>query len=200
MIQNRMNRSHDHRSSRSTISLLLCAVFAISTASPTAAQKTKIGYDKSAAFSKFRTYSWARPELPASRPILYEYVVETIDNELSAKGLQRVNSNGDLIVIPTGGMEYGSNLPSATPILPVYSGPPPSVNATMWTGASPVGGTGPMVAEGSLTLEFVDHASNKVVWNGTVREKFDPTEKEKSLTLAGKAVSKLLKKFPPKSR
>jgi hypothetical protein len=200
MIEKRINSSHDHRSSRSTISFFVCAVIAIGSASPTAAQKTKIGYDKGADFSKFRTYSWAQPEMPASRPISYEYVVETIDKELSAKGLQRVNSNGDLIVIPTGGMEYGSNLPSATPILPVYSGPPPSVNATMWTGASPAASTGPMVAEGSLTLEFVDHASNKAVWNGTVSEKFDPTEKEKSLTLAGKAVSKLLKKFPPKGR
>ena len=200
MTQKRMNRSHDHHSSRLTISCFLCVVIATGSASPAAAQKTKIGYDKSADFSKFRTYSWAQPEMPASRPILYEYVVKTIDNELSAKGLQRANSNGDLIVIPTGGMEYGSNLPSATPILPVYSGPPPSVSATMWTGANPAINNGPMVAEGSLTLEFVDRASNKVVWNGTVSEKFDPTKKEESLTLAGKAVSKLLKKFPPKGR
>jgi hypothetical protein len=46
----------------------------------------------------------------------------------------------------------------------------------------------------------VDRSSNKVVWNGTVTEKFDPTQKEKSLTLAGKAVVKLLKGFPPKNR
>src|SRR5262249_33842867 len=182
----------------SRISCFLSAVIAIGSANPAAAQKVRIGYDKSADFSKFHNYSWAQLEMPASRPILYEYVVKTIDSELNAKGLQRVNSNGDLILIPTGGMEYGSNLPSGTPILPVYSGPPPSVNATMWTGANPAATSGPMVAEGSLTLEFVDHASNKVVWNGTVREKFDPTQKEEALTLAGKAVSKLLKKFPPK--
>lgn len=193
-----MNRSYDNHSSRSTISFSLCVVIAIGSASPGAAQKTKIGYDKTADFSKFRTYSWAQPEMPTSRPILYEYVVKTIDNELNAKGIERVDGNGDLVLIPTGGMEYGSNLPSGTPILPVYSGPPPSVNATMWTGATPAASSGPMVAEGSLTLEFVDHARNKVVWNGTVSEKFDPTKKEESLTLAGKAVSKLLKKFPPK--
>ena len=200
MIQKRMSRPYEHHSNRSTVWCFFYVVIAIGSASPAAAQKTKIGYDKSADFSKFRTYSWAQPEMPASRPILYEYVVKTIDNELSAKGLEKVNSNGDFIVIPAGGMEYGSNLPSGAPILPVYSGPPPSVNATTWTGANPPISSGPMVAEGSLTLEVVDHARNKVVWEGTVSEKFDPAKKDEWLTLAGKAVSKLLKKFPPKGR
>jgi len=163
------------------------------------AQKIKVGYDKSTDFSKFRTYNWAQPQTPATRPILYEYVVTTIDNQLTAKGLKKTDINGDLTLIPTGGMEYGSNLPSGTPILPVYSGPPPSVNATMWTGANPASSSGPMVAEGSLTLEFVDRTRNQVVWNGTVSEKFDPTQKEESLNLAAKAVTKLLKKFPSKS-
>jgi hypothetical protein len=168
---------------------------------PGAAQKVKIGYDKSTDFSKYRTYTWAKPQMPAQRPLLYDYVVKTIDDELSAKGLRKIENDGDLSLIPAGGMEYGSNLPSGTPVLSVYGGPPPAVNSTMWTGANPsLGTSGPMVAQGSLTLEMVDRTQNKAVWNGTVTEKFDPTQKEKSLTLAGKAVVKLLKGFPPKGR
>jgi hypothetical protein len=180
---------------------LLLVILAIGYALPGAAQKVKTGHDKSTDFSKYRTYTWAKPHLPAERPLLYDYVVKTIDDQLNAKGLQRIDTNGDLTLIPAGGMEYGSNLPSGTPVLSVYGGPPPAVNSTMWTGANPsLGSGGPMVAEGSLTLEMVDRSSNKVVWNGTVTEKFDPTQKEKSLTLAGKAVVKLLKGFPPKNR
>jgi hypothetical protein len=74
------------------------------------------------------------------------------------------------------------------------------MNATMWTGAQPgLGSSGPITAKGSLTLEFVDRQRNDVVWTGTVTQALDPTEKEESLSLAEKAVVKLLKKFPPKS-
>jgi hypothetical protein len=165
------------------------------------AQKVKVGYDKSADFSKYHSYSWAQPQTPPSRPLLYEYVVNAIDAQLSEKGLQRTESNGDLTLIPAGGIEYGSNLPAGTPILPVYGGPSPGLNATMWTGANPApASSGPMVAQGSLTLEFVDRGRNEVVWNGTVTQNLDPIKKDKSLSLAAKAVTKLLKAFPPKGR
>ena len=165
------------------------------------AQKVKVGYDKSSDFSNYHTYTWAQPQMPATHPILYDYVVNTIDGQLEAKGLKRVDHDGDLTLIPAGGIEYGSNLPAGTPILPIYGGPPPAMNATMWTGANPSSFSGgPIVAEGSLTLEFVERNRNRVIWNGTVTEKLDPSQKEESLELAGKAVVKLLKGFPPKHR
>jgi hypothetical protein len=167
---------------------------------PVVAQKVKIGYDKSADFSKYHTYTWAKPQMPATRPILYDYVVNTIDGQLEAKGVKKVEHDGDLTLIPAGGIEYGSNLPAGTPVLPMYSGPPPDMNATMWTGAYPSAGSGPIVAQGSLTLEFVDRSQNKAIWNGTVTEKLDPTKKQKSLELVGKAIVKLLNGFPPKRR
>jgi Domain of unknown function (DUF4136) len=165
------------------------------------AQKVKVGYDKSADFSKYQTYTWAKPQMLATRPLLYDYVVNSIDSQLEAKGFRKAERDGDLTLIPAGGIEYGSNLPAGTPILPVYGGPPPDINATMWTGgnASSVS-SGPMVAEGSLTLEFVDRIQNKVIWNGTVTQKLDPTQKEKSFEQARKAVVKLLDRFPSKHR
>ena len=45
-------------------------------------QKVKIGYDKRADFQKFKTYSWAEPMAPPTRPMLYTIVVDTIDYEL----------------------------------------------------------------------------------------------------------------------
>jgi len=63
--------------------LLACTI-------PSAAQKVKVGYDKSANLSKYHTYGWAKPQMPATRPIFYDYVVNTIDGQLRARGLKRV--------------------------------------------------------------------------------------------------------------
>ena len=163
------------------------------------AQKVKVGYDKSTDFSKYKSYAWAKPQTPVTRPLLYDTVVNTIDQELQGKGLQRVETNGDLTLIAAGGIEYGSNLAAGTPILPVYGGPPPDINATMWTGGNLSAVTaGPLVAQGTLVLEFVDRGENKVRWSGNVRQKLDPEQKSKSLDLVAKAIVKLLKGFPPK--
>jgi Domain of unknown function (DUF4136) len=163
------------------------------------AQKVKVGYDKSTDFSRYKTYTWAKPETPVTRPLLYDTVVGTIDQELNSKGLERVETDGDLTLIAAGGIEYGSNLAAGTPILPVYGGPPPDLNATMWTGGNPSAvSAGPIVAQGTLVLEFVDRSQNKAIWSGAVRQNLDPEKKNKSLDLAAKAIVKLLKGFPPK--
>jgi hypothetical protein len=56
----------------------------------------------------------------------------------------------------------------------------------------------PTVPEGTLALEFVDRATNKMVWSGTVSQKLDIENKKKSLDLIEKSIGKLLKQFPPK--
>jgi len=178
---------------------LLLWLIVIAAAPFTYAQKVKVGYDKGTDFSKYKTYTWAKPETPVTRPLLYQTVVGTIDQELQAKGLERTEKDGDLTLISAGGMEYGSDLPTGSPILPVYGGPPPDMNATMWTGANTSSAAlGPIVAKGTLILEFVDRSYNKVVWSGVVTRTFDPEQKDKGLVLAQNAVAKLLKGFPPR--
>ena len=165
------------------------------------AQKIRVGYDKSADFVRFKSYSWGQPEMPVTRPILYATIIGSVDAQLKAKGLERVERDGDLVLMPAGGMEFGLNVAASTPILPTYAGPPPTVDATMWTGAGgPSNLMAPYVPEGTLVLTLVDRAANKVVWTGTVTEKLDIENKEKSLELAEKAVVKLLKQFPPKKK
>jgi len=163
------------------------------------AQKVKVGYDKAAAFSNYKTYAWAAPTTPSNRPVLREMVIGMVDNELKAKGLSRVDKDGDLVLVGSGGMEYGLNQAASTPILPTYAGPPPTVDATMWTGATgPSALMAPTVPEGTLALEFVDRATNKMIWSGLVSQKLDIENKKKSLDLIEKGIAKLLKQFPPK--
>jgi len=149
-------------------------------------QKTKIGYDKSADFSKYKTYTWAKPDHPIMRPQLFQDVVGTIDQDLQAKGLTRVDANGDLTLSAAGGIDFGYNAPPTATMDPV-----------MWQGefGAPVLNA-PLVAQGSLTLQFID--GSKMVWKGTVMQKLDPEQKDQALVLAQKAIDKLLKRFPPR--
>jgi len=164
------------------------------------AQKVKVGYDKSVDFSNYKTYSWAEPTTPVSRPLLYTMVVGSIDSELEKRGLQRVDKDGDLIVASGGGIEFGTNAAAPTPILPSYAQPPLAPDSTMWTGDTfVVNRTSIYVPQGTLQLQFVDRSANKIVWNGMVFQKLDMEKKSESLKLVTKAIVKLLEKFPPKT-
>ena len=164
-------------------------------------QKVKIGYDKKADFQKFKTYSWAEPTTPPTRPMLYTIVVDTIDYELKPKGLSRVEQDGDLVLIPAGGMEFGLNMAASAPVIPTLGGQPPAVDATLWTGVNGFSHlTAPAVPEASLFLTFVDRTANKIIWTGTVTDKLNLGNKNESLERVDKAIVKLLRQFPPKNK
>jgi len=182
---------------KTTLQILLLAVISLG-ATGAFAQKVKVGYDKATDFSRYKTYTWAEPAMPATRPVLFEAVVARVDVELQSKGLSKVPNGGDLTIMPSGGINFGIAGEAGTPYSPTYGGPPPALNATMWTGASGPSGAGTYVPEGTLVLTFVDRGSNKVVWSGSVKQKLDIEKKTKSLELADKAVIKLLKEFPGK--
>ena len=107
-----------------TVLLVILAVGAF-------AQKVKTGHDKSVDFKRYTSYTWAEPGSPPTRPMLYATVVGSIDHQLQSKGLTKTQSNGDLILIPAGGMEFGLNTAAGTPILNTYSASPPAIDATM---------------------------------------------------------------------
>jgi hypothetical protein len=175
---------------------LLIAAFPVTAC----AQKVRVGYDKGTDFLKFKTYTWGEPTMPVTRPLLYASIVGSIDAELKAKGLAKVERDCDLVLIPAGGMEYGLNQAASAPILPTYSSQP-VIDSTNWTGpAGPSNLMAPYVPEGTLVLTFVDRVSNKVIWSGTVKEKLDIENKMKSLERIDKAIVKLLKQFPPKKK
>jgi hypothetical protein len=175
-------------------------LFLFALSSTAFAQKTKVGYDKSADFSRYKTYTWAEPAMPPTRPMLYSTVVASVDDNLKSKGLQRVDKNGDLTLNPAGGIEFGISSAAGTPILSTYGTQPAAADATMWTGA---GGTANLtssyVPQGTLQLQFVDRSSNKIVWNGVVSEKLDVENKKESLDKIYKGIAKLIKEYPPKA-
>jgi hypothetical protein len=163
------------------------------------AQKVKTGYSKATDFSKYKSYTWAPLGMPIARPILFHIVTGTVDDQLQSKGLTPTDHDGDMTLIIAGSLDMASNLVAGTPILSVPNAAPPSMNSGLWIGANVSWAvTGNSFQQGTLVLEFVDRRKNEVLWIGTVKQNIDLTQKEKSMDLVAKAITKLLKEFPPK--
>jgi hypothetical protein len=162
-------------------------------------QKVKVGHDKTVDFSKYKSYTFHVPEA-TGRPFLYMTVVSSIKTEVEAKGLTSVENDGDLTLTANGGFDYGSNSDMGLTPDSCTNCKAPLVDPMDWTGKmGPPGSSGTGHPKGVLELIFVDRASNKVVWAGTVEQKLDPEKKQKSLEKAQAAIKKLLVEFPPKS-
>jgi hypothetical protein len=132
--------------------------------------KVKVGYDKGTIFpDRNPTHG---PNLHARTRGLFSYeaVVARVDVELQSRGLTKLPNHGDLTLTPSGGVDVWFAGKAATPYSPTYGGPPPTTNATMWTGARGQSTVGFYVPEGLLVLTFVDRNSNKTVWSGSGKQ------------------------------
>src|SRR5215469_13231611 len=162
------------------------------------AQKIQVGFDKSTDFSKFKSYTFHPPQT-TGMPLLYMNVVSVIRTSVESKGLASKDNEGDLLLIASGGFAYGSKAGDGLASNPCPNCKAPLVDPLEWTGQmAPPGAAGVGLPKGVLALTFVDQATNKIVWAGTVSEKLDPSKKQKSLDKAVAAVQKLLDEFPPK--
>jgi hypothetical protein len=169
--------------------LLLVAVITQSAFS----QKVKIGFDKSMDFTQYHTYSWPKPADAPEMTLRRLLVIGEIDHVLQSKGLTRVDDGGNLILSGTGGFGGEMGGGSADAILPSHSY---STFTSMWTGdaAAPASA----ILHGSLMLQMVERSSDKLVWQGTVTQKIDMDNKQKTIERIKAAIVKLVQQYPPK--
>jgi hypothetical protein len=160
------------------------------------AQKVEIGYDKSADFSQFKTYSWVPRTVPPTNPLLATMINNNIEYELQQKGLRKVESDPDLLVKSYGGAEdvkggFAAEDPGYT-----AAGGAPMPGSTMWGGSLPPTPV-PQVMKGTLTVDLVDAHTKQLVWRATAKGKMDYDKRSKLVEQANKAVSEMFKKYPP---
>ena len=159
-------------------------------------QKVETGFDKSADFSQYHTFSWPRAEDAPEMTMRRLLVMGEIEDRLKSKGLARVEEGGDLILSGSGGFggeTGGAGMTAA--VLPTYS-TPTYTTSTMWTGATPT--TGATVLHGTLVLQMAERTTGKVVWQGAVTQKVDMDNKAKTIERIKGAIAKLIEKYPPK--
>jgi Domain of unknown function (DUF4136) len=151
------------------------------------AQAVTYDFDRTADFSKFKTYAWVqgtnlRDELN------HERVVNAIDAQLVRKGFGKVdNANPDVLVAYHVTFERDVE----------FNG-----SSTGWgpygIGASRRGTVRAQeVVVGTLTVEMMNAATRKVVWRGIasmdIDRKANPDKREKGIN---KAAEKIFKNYP----
>jgi hypothetical protein len=177
-----------------TLLLILPVLFLTA---PALAQDVRYNFDKTADFSKYRTYRWERhPQSADINQITLAQLGTAFDAELAQKGLIKTGSSkSDLVIVYqlavtqekeinsySTGWGYGPGWG--------YGGGSSSTNTTIST-----------ISIGSLNLDIYDSDKKQLIWRGVASKTLDPKAKpEKQEKNIAKAAAKLLKNYPPKKK
>jgi hypothetical protein len=160
-----------------------------------ARDKITVTYAKGLDFSKFRTYAWAQHGAVA-HPMLAADIVGAIDQELSARGLQKVTSNPDLIIQIYGSVDQDSTMYSNDPLYAGTGGIPPfdpSMTGPAFVGF--YGNTTVTIHKGEMVVDLIDAKTKKLAWRGIAEESVS-SDPEKLVDEVNSAISKMFKQYP----
>ena len=173
------------------LSLMLMAVAALG-------QKVKTDSAPGIAWSSYHTFVWGEGT-PAKNPVFAKRIVSGIESHLAAKGLTKVEKDGDLVVIYHAATEKQETINTSS-----YGDWVGWDNRQGWSSPGAPGmGTAYVdtVILGELRVVIGDRHAKKFFWRGTandairVEQKLDQKKVEKTID---KALDKMFKKFPPK--
>jgi len=168
--------------------------------------KVSTDHDKNTDFSNFKSYQWIDVKTDNNKDaievdaIMDARIRNTINQQLALQGYKKVAENADLQ------LNYSVLTQDKTDIRTynTYSGYP---SRWGWRGGYGYRGMGMGSSDtviktyqsGTLVIDFVDPASNKLVWRGLGSERL-PEEKTSEImdSLVKKVVESVLNKFPPK--
>lgn len=179
--------------------LLLAALAMLLVAASTAlAQDVRYNFDKSADFSKFRTYKWVDLKGAEKLDDLTDKAIKaSIDGQLAQKGLTKSEGDtADLFIGYQGSVGQEKQFTS-------YStdwgyGPGWGRGWYGGMGSSTTSGQTSTIYTGQLALDMYDSSSHSLVWRSVASKTLDPKAKpEKRQKNLDKATAKLLKNFPP---
>jgi len=178
--------------------VLLILIFTVTggSAAPLFAQRVSVSYDKTADFSKFKTYAWVRGT-PVPDANLNIYIVSYADGILQDKGLRKVEAT-DANLLVAYDAAGDSTINASTIEDPTYaaSGGVAPIGATVWTGASASSSNTRLIQKGQLAVQMLDRSTHKVVWNGTLAGALKEKRSDK-LDQLNKGLTKLLDRYPP---
>ena len=163
----------------------------ISGAAFTGAQAASVqsDYDSSVDFSRFQTRSWlqqpggTQPPLAQRNPLAHKRVVSAVEQELAAKGLERLDEGAPSLLL-----SYHVGLKERVDVDTYgYRGRWGRRDVQVHT-----------YTEGTLVLDMIEAEKKELVWRGWVTALVQPggVSEEK----IHKSIRKLLKKFPPEAR
>ena len=178
------------------IKLVVAIFVAFISADSVGAQKVTVGADPGVDLTKYKTYAWSK-DVASPNPITQQIVISSVDSQLAAKGLRKVDTDPELTVVIFGSTE--SDIHVANPSWA------PSLNS-ITTGVG-VPSQSWLVTKGTLVVDMLDTKTKNSVWRGQATQTLDrgPTgDKVKDAKTVEKpirnAVKKMFKQFPHPSR
>jgi len=158
-----------------------------------AAQKTSFDFDKTADFSKYKTYA-LKDGTKVGQPLIDNRITAAIQEQLAAKGLTKNDASPDIVVVYHVAFDKQQDI---TAYSSGYGG-----YGYRWGGGW--GTTDVRVNEilvGTLVIDVADASKKEVVWRGMgVKEVDTQAKAEKRDKNITSAVTKILQNFPPKKK
>jgi Domain of unknown function (DUF4136) len=175
--------------------VLIALSFALTPGSAQA-EKIKSEFDKEASFSKFKTYAFKPGLLMAAQDHdrLDTHIVNTMRNELNAKGMTEAKENPDVFVTyfgTLGALQAESSLYAPGQMARYDWGIPQGWSGILSTTA----------VQGSLLIEVVNASTNQLAWRAIVQDRVknlgNPEKQEQKLS---EILSKVFRQYPPKGK
>lgn len=186
------------RPARVGVHLVLSLLLIVGLGAGARAQKINVTYDKQLNFAQFKTFAWA-PQGAVAHPMLTANVVGAIEQELKARGLQKVNVNENpgLIIQVYGSVDQDSTFYSNDPLYNATGGIPPfdpSFSGSLLTGM--YGNTTVTIHKGQLVVDLIDAANKKLVWRGMSQQNLAAHNPNKLISQVNNTISKMFKQYP----
>jgi hypothetical protein len=152
-------------------------------------QQVQVDFDKDANFATYKTYAWAKGT-PVQSPLMDQRIVDGVDKQLAAKGMQKVEpgANPNAIVIYHGAVGTETQLNTMSTGGYGWGG--------RWGGMGMSTTTVDKIPVGQLVVDIGDASTKKLLWMGNASDTLSdkPEKNEKKIN---KALDKMFKKFPP---
>src|SRR5262245_30835176 len=155
------------------------------------AQDVKVDWDKTTSFAGFRTYAWGN-NTSAHNPIMNQRIIQGIESQLAAKGLQKVEAAADPDLV----VQYHAATTTETQINTIDTGTWGRGWGYGWGGGGMSTSTVNKIPVGQLVVDIGDVKNKRYIWRGTASGTIsdNPEKNEKTLN---KAIVKMFDKFPP---
>jgi hypothetical protein len=172
------------------VSRFLVAISAVALACSLAAMADDVrtDYNHQVDFAQYHTYSWSRVQ--TDNPLWQPRIRQAVDNDLQAKGWQRVDSGGQVSISAVGAVNNQRQYQT------FYNG----MGGWGWGG---FGDEATTTVEnqriGTLVVDMYDTANKQLIWRGVASDTLsDNPEKDESRLQ--KTTEKMFKDFPPRER
>jgi hypothetical protein len=172
---------------------LLLGVAALAAAMSMA--KVKTDYDRSAEFTRFKTYSWEA--VHTENPLYVDRIKAAVDSALKAKGWAKVDDGGDVSIMAMGMTKDRRTIRT---YYDTYGG------GWSWRSGGGFGGdfgsattTEETYTVGTLVVDLFDTSTKKLIWRGSASKTLSD-KSEQNIKIIARDVQKMFDRFPADTR